>query len=76
MLTLKEEIIKALTTTEGLLYSTLPELFGQVLAVASTWLREQSGGCEANLCSPPVPKMKQLQSDTLRAAGRRKEEFS
>lgn len=51
-LTLKEEFIKALTTTEGLLYLTLPELIGPVLAVASSWLREQSGGCEANLCSP------------------------
>lgn len=33
MQTLKEEFIKSLTTTEGALYLTLPEHFGQVLAL-------------------------------------------
>ena len=54
MQTLKGEFIKSLTTTEGALYLTLPEHFGQVLAVVSNWLWEQSGGCEAKLLESPA----------------------
>ena len=69
MQTLKEEFIKSLTTTEwgGALYLTLPEHFGQVLAlVFPLGSASESGGCETNFWSPPFPKMKQLQSVTRR----------
>lgn len=64
-------LLNLLQQLRGLLYLTLS---GNKVLV-STWRWEQSGGCEANFCSPPFPKMKQLQSDRESGAARGRRSF-